>query len=212
MSPRRPAALANGDHRTLRDHLIATAARLVAERGCATLTVRAIAREAGVADGVLYNHFTDKEELLALALHAHVRAAEQALGMPPPRAGEGTVADNLRAYVERALALHGAILPAFDGLTPHSKVLARFAETGGHPAGGLGLRGELREYLEAERTLGRLDPAARVGTAVTMIVGACHEVVLPPAFRGGGEPAGPPPEGFAADLAATVLSGIAARP
>ena len=56
----------------LRDHLIATAARLIDQRGSTGLAVRDIAREAQVADGVLYNYFEDKEDLLAHALLAHV--------------------------------------------------------------------------------------------------------------------------------------------
>jgi AcrR family transcriptional regulator len=71
MAPRKAAVLRH-DERSLREHLIATAERLIATVGTAGLTVRVIAREAGVADGVLYNHFADKEELLANALHAHV--------------------------------------------------------------------------------------------------------------------------------------------
>jgi AcrR family transcriptional regulator len=50
MSPRKPAVLRNGDGPGLREHLIATAARLIGERG-ARLAVRDIAREAQVADG-----------------------------------------------------------------------------------------------------------------------------------------------------------------
>ena len=70
MSPRKPAVLRGG--RDLREYLIMTAARLIDERGSAGLSVRDIAREAQVADGVLYNYFEDKEDLLAHALLAHV--------------------------------------------------------------------------------------------------------------------------------------------
>ena len=45
-----------GDGQNLREHLIATAARLIAQRGTGALTVREIARAAQVADGVLYNY------------------------------------------------------------------------------------------------------------------------------------------------------------
>ena len=73
----------------LRDYLIETAARLIDQRGSAGLAVRDIAREAKVADGVLYNYFEDKEDLLAHALLAHVgkvmASAPQLL--PPP--GDG---------------------------------------------------------------------------------------------------------------------------
>ena len=40
MSPRKPAVLRDGDGQNLRDHLIATAARLIGERGTAGLGVR----------------------------------------------------------------------------------------------------------------------------------------------------------------------------
>lgn len=62
MSPRKPALLRDGGgDQKLREHLIATAARLIAEHGSVGLTVRGIAREAKVADGVLYNHFASKD-------------------------------------------------------------------------------------------------------------------------------------------------------
>ncbi len=53
--------LRDGDGQNLREYLIATAARLIGQRGSAGLAVREIAREAQVADGVLYNYFEDKE-------------------------------------------------------------------------------------------------------------------------------------------------------
>lgn len=58
MSPRRAAVLRDGrGKQSLREHLIATAERLIARRDTAGLTVRDIAREAQVASGVLYNYF-----------------------------------------------------------------------------------------------------------------------------------------------------------
>src|SRR5262249_56708222 len=72
MSPRKPAVLRDDSGQNLRDHLIATAARLIDQRGSTGLAVRDIAREARVADGVLYNYFEDKEDLLAHALLTHV--------------------------------------------------------------------------------------------------------------------------------------------
>jgi AcrR family transcriptional regulator len=209
MSPRRAAVLRDGGDQSLPDHLIAAAERLIARRGTAGLTVRDIAREAGVADGVLYNHFADKEELLAYALYAHVRTVERTLGEPPGPTGSGTVEKNLRRYLARGLALHTAIMPAFAGLLTQRKVLDRFAglaSLANPMAAGRGLRGELAGYLRAERDLGRLAPDANVEAAATMIVGACHEMVLPHLFHGG-PPAEIPP-GFVDDVIATVLTGI----
>src|SRR5215471_16455358 len=99
MSPRQPAVLRDSGDRDLRQYLITTAARLIGERGSAGLSVRDIAREAQVADGVLYNYFEDKDDLLAQALLVHVGTVMNAApGLPP--AGSGTVADNLRLFID----------------------------------------------------------------------------------------------------------------
>ncbi|MEU2613480.1 helix-turn-helix domain-containing protein [Micromonospora sp. NPDC007271] len=207
MAPRRAAALRGGEQ-SLREHLIAAAGRLVAQRGVAGLTVREIARAAGVADGVLYNHFADKEELLAYALHAHVGAVEAEQEGAPPRPGEGTVEANLRAYLRRALALHAAILPAFAGLATQPKLLARLGELPAPLGGGQGLRAELAGYVRAEQRLGRVAASASPEAVATLVVGVCHDLVLGRLL----DPSGPPPEPapeLVDALVATLLHGVA---
>ena len=246
--------LRDGSGQNLREYLIATAARLIDQRGSAGLAVRDIAREAKVADGVLYNYFEDKEDLLAHALLAHVgnvmASAPQLL--PPP--GEGTLAENLRVFIEGGMASLLRVTPAFAGLLSQPKVLSRFhAMVGGdaalsgdaaagdgageHPAGrnagggtgaghgegedaaggedhreGYGLPDLLSAYLRAEQRLGRLDPAADVDAATSLVVGAIHGQILPRVlFAPPGGPITIPP-GLAARLADTVLAGIAPRP
>jgi AcrR family transcriptional regulator len=206
MSPRKAAALRHAGDLNLREHLIATAARLIGEQGVAGLTVRDIARAAQVADGVLYNHFADKEDLLALALRAYVQNVASALD-DPPRPGSGTIEDSLHAYVDYGLALHAAILPVFAQLLARPAALARFgALSEGDRQWGLGPA--LAEYLRAEQDLGRIARDADVSAAATMIVGACHELVLPRLFHQAA--AGPlqVPSGFVEDLVSTVLNGI----
>jgi len=231
MSPRKPAVL-RGDGQNLREYLIATAARLIDERGSAGLSVRDIAREAQVAGGVLYNYFEDKEDLLAHALLAHVGTVmNSAPGLPP--AGTGTVAENLRLFIDTGLATLTRVVPAFAGLISQPNVLKRFhamvggdaafadeaggkagPDHGGPPAGHdgdgqAGLPAILAAYLRAEQRLGRIDEAADLDAAVTLVVGAIHGQVLPRVlFSPPGSPITAPPE-LAERLAATVLSGIA---
>src|SRR5499427_7594092 len=110
MSPRKPAVLRDDSGQNLRDYLIATAARLIDQRGSAGLAVRDIASEAQVADGVLYNYFEDKEDLLTRALLAHVGAVMNGMRpMPPP--GSGTVAGNLREFIDAGLATLARVAP-----------------------------------------------------------------------------------------------------
>jgi AcrR family transcriptional regulator len=135
MSPRKPAALRDDSGQNLRDYLIETAARMIDQRGSAGLAVRDIAREAQVADGVLYNYFEDKEDLLVHALLAHVgnvmASAPRLLAAP----GEGTVAENLRVFIDGGIENLLRVTPAFAGLISQPKVLTRFhAMVGGDAA------------------------------------------------------------------------------
>jgi len=248
MSPRKPAALRDGDGQNLREYLIATAARLIAERGSAGLGVRDIARAARVSDGVLYNYFEDKEDLLAHALLVHVGTVMTSRPRMPP-AGTGTVAENLRLFIDMGLGALVQVVPAFAGLLSQPKVLMRFhAMVGGDAAfageagaadgetatsgragrgagrgdasppagpddgGPAGLPAILAAYLRAEQRLGRIDPAADIDAAVTLVVGAIHGQVLPKVlFSPPGGTITTPPD-LAGRLAETALSGIAPPP
>jgi AcrR family transcriptional regulator len=229
MSPRKPAVLRDGNGQDLREYLITTAARLIGQRGSAGLAVRDIAREAQVADGVLYNYFEDKEDLLAHALLAYVgdvMASSPRLLLPP---GEGTVAENLRTFIDGGMASLARVTPAFAGLVSQPKVLSRFhAMVGGDAAfdsasqdpeteqpgdsePGPGLPDVLTAYLRAEQRLGRVDADADIDAASSLIVGAIHGQILPRVlFNPPGSPITTPP-GLAARLAKTVLDGIAPR-
>jgi AcrR family transcriptional regulator len=280
--------LRDRDGENLREHLIATAARLIDERGSAGLAVRDIAREAQVADGALYNYFEDKEDLLAQALLAHVGTVMSEAPRLLPEAGTGTVAENLAGFIDRGLAVLIRVVPAFAGLLSQPKVLSRFhamvgggaafgtpdaaaaeaagqqpAEPGPSPAepgpagpgpgpspadrgpaepgpseaepgepgpaepgpgeagpgepgpgeaGPTGLPDLLTQYLRAEQRLGRIDPAADVEAASTLIVGAIHGQVLPRVvFAMPGRPISLP-TGLGAQLADAAVRGLAPRP
>jgi AcrR family transcriptional regulator len=204
----RAAALRGSGHGDLRAHLTAAAQRLVARRGTAGVTVREIAAEAGVAVGVLYNHFEDKDEVLALGLHAHCRATEAAVGPPPGAPGSAPLLPLLRLYVQRVVDFHVAVLPAFAGMSAEPGLAARFAALPNPTAGGLGLRGELAGFLRGEQALGRLAGHVDVEVAATMVIGACHELLLP-RMSGDGDAR---PEDFAAKVAGLLLHGAAAPP
>ncbi len=134
MSPRQPAVLRDSGDRDLRRYLITTAARLIGERGSAGLSVRDIAREAQVADGVLYNYFEDKDDLLAQALLMHVGSVMTTIPAMPS-AGTGSVAGNLQQFIDIGMDALTQVMPAFAGLLAQPGVLARFhALVGGDEA------------------------------------------------------------------------------
>lgn len=82
--------------RTLRDkteaarrrHVLEAAARVFAARGFHRSTIREVAREAGVADGTIYNVFANKAALLDGLLEPLAESAS----VPPAPVGEGPAA------------------------------------------------------------------------------------------------------------------------
>ena len=164
---------------TLREHLIAATELLLDERSVGELTTRAIAQHAGVSDGVLYNHFDDKADLLMAAMLRRYGRLVERLEAAKPTAGEGTVVGNVQAYgralsdVEADAMLHGAALLA------HPPLLHRFwIEIHRQPFGIDRLRRPLVDYLTAEQALGRVRADLDVDAAVTVVFGACAMTAL----------------------------------
>ena len=182
MSPRRAAVLSNrtpDQGGTLREHLVAATETLLEHHSMGELTTRAIAHHAGVSDGVLYNHFADKADLLMAAmLRRYGRLVEQ-LDAATPKAGEGTVVANVQSYglalseFESDAMLHGAALLA------HPTLLQRFwTEIHRSPFGIDRLRRPLADYLTAEQRLGRVAAELDIEAAVTVVFGVCAMTAL----------------------------------
>jgi AcrR family transcriptional regulator len=186
-----------------RGQLFDAAERVLLRDGPAALTSRAVTDEAGVAKGVLHRHFADFDEFLAeLALDriAGVNARAAALRAA---AGTGTVAGNL-----------AAVLP--DLFTPPLLALSRlvFARDD--------LRARLRaatgsriplltecvavaaRYLEAERGLGRIAPAADIAVVAPMLVSAVQLLFT--------DTDGPPPEAAVTRTVAAALAAVGPPP
>jgi AcrR family transcriptional regulator len=68
-----------GEGARLRDELIAAAGRLLATDDVDSLSLRGVAREAGVAAPSVYLHFASKEALLRAVVSAHFTALQQAI-------------------------------------------------------------------------------------------------------------------------------------
>jgi AcrR family transcriptional regulator len=164
---------------TLREHLIAATEQLLADRSVGELTTRTIAQHAGVSDGVLYNHFDDKADLLMAAMLRHYGRLVDGLEAAAPMAGARTVVENVQSYgralseVEGDVMLHGAALLA------HPPLLHRFwAEIHRQPFGLDRLRRPLADYLAAEQGLGRVRAELDLDAAVTVVFGACAMTAL----------------------------------
>lgn len=183
MSPKPPHSVRNrvGDAPgAFRDHLIATTDALLADRPALSLTTREIARAAGVSDGVLYNHFADKNDLLIAALLRRYERLQEGFVAAIPLAGTGALPDNLAAIGNATLGLIDDALPMIAGLLAapallHELIAKLYDMAVAMPLGPL----LLSRYIAAEQDLGRIasdvDPSAVAntlfGTAFAMAIG-----------------------------------------
>ena len=136
-------------HATTREHIIQAAYKVLIEQGYDATTIKAIAREAEVAPGLLHYYFANKDELLVEVLKdissrytESMRAAMESL--PADQLGEAGLNDALQrtlrtpeAYRLRyelfALGLRNpALLPAVTGLLQGGREsIGRIVQTAG---------------------------------------------------------------------------------
>ncbi len=140
----------------VRARLLDAAEDLLADRRPAAITSRDIARAAGLSDGVLYNHFADKPDLLLAALVRRFdRLTADYAALPPP--DQPTVEARLAEVVRRAHEVQVAILPMLANLVGDPPLLGRFlAEIHRAPLGGPRFHDPVRRFLVAEQAEGRL--------------------------------------------------------
>lgn len=174
MSPRRAQAVRGeaDPAAALRAHLLDTTAGLLAERPPAALTTRVIARRAGVSDGVLYNYFADKDDLVLQAIVRRFAVLLERYLASLPEPGSAPLESNLLEIARAALELHLESLPIVAGLASDAGLVTRFAhEIHREHVGAAEITAAVARYLAAEQELGRIadaDPES----AADLLVGA----------------------------------------
>ena len=165
-----------GQLRAESEERIAQAAlRVFARRGYAAATVREVAREAGVAQGLLYNYFDGKHALLVGIFRrglADIGAsfAAAAVSAPP--------AERLARLVRAAFAIVRAHLDfwrLFYGVRQQPEVLATLAPDIEAWSGGI--VATLSEHLQA---MGRAEPAVDARLLFAAIDGVAQHYALDP--------------------------------
>lgn len=186
MSPRRARAVAAADaggSRTLREHLIASTRELIAQGGVVNLTARHIASHAGVAAGVLYNHFTDKDDLVLSAMVEQFRQLADAFLARRPTAGEATVEENLLALCRAGVEFFAALHPLVRGLVAQPELQRRFLDAiHAEQTGPQHLQASISTYVTEEQHLGRATRDADAAAAAALLFGACHVDALATVF------------------------------
>jgi AcrR family transcriptional regulator len=157
----------------MQERIVAAAVRVMGERGVTNATTKEIAREAGVSEGSLYNHYENKAALFGAAfglVTSGIRSAMQELFQS---AGQASVEDNLARFAGAAIRFYGQLLPMTGSVLADREVLGWLQRTG--RAGGLSQgHAALVRYLEAEREAGRLAEGAQPAYLAGAVLGACQ--------------------------------------
>ncbi|TDB79069.1 TetR/AcrR family transcriptional regulator [Micromonospora sp. KC721] len=160
-----------------RQQLFAALERLIAGEGPGRLTSRAVTREAGVATGLLYAHFSTFDGfLVGYAVDRAFQISSRATNLSE-RAGSGTVAGNLS---DAALASPLGMLLAVTRLMACRPELATEVEAvlGDGAAGLRAVERATADYLTAEQQLGRVPVDTDVEALALAVVGVLHHVAL----------------------------------
>lgn len=176
MAPRRARVLGEQpDHaEALRRHLITVTQRLLSSHGLGALTTRSIAREAQVADGVLYNHFADKDDLVVSALSEQLADLGERFAQECPRPGAQDLRAGLGALVVRCRRFGAEAFPLVAGLLGRPdlvhELFNRLHATDDAVAPIIWR--DVLGFLAAEQQLGTLSDEVQVEAVAALIVGA----------------------------------------
>jgi len=189
-----------------RERLVEAAVEILVSDGPSGLTTRRVARAAGVAHGLLYTRFKDKDELLLAALSARARALVVEFDAQVPEAGEGTVAQNLLGLARALVTVQEGLTALVVGLAGRRSLLERFVqELHAPPIGGPDrILRTTHAYLEGERELARVDRGADVHVVGVLLFALAQLQALVGALGGKADAARPALEPFTSFLAAAL--------
>lgn len=166
----------------MRDSIVSSALECVRVHGVRGTTTKLVARRAGVSEGSIYNHFTNRSELIVAAFGlATLGMRDHATGLRR-LVGTNSVEDTLVSLMESMIEFFRQVAPVVGPIIGDPELRGWLtsgdvSDADGQPLTPLTGVNELRDYLEREHALGRL-PARRSWTAcATMLIGACMQYV-----------------------------------
>jgi AcrR family transcriptional regulator len=153
-----------------RQNIICATERLLQTRGLARLTMREIAREAKVAEGLIYHHFKDKAELIFEVVETRVRDTKNLMLNLPLELGKSTLLKNLEDVLLSVYHAHYEITPIICSMFADQKLHVRIKEIVKERNVGpqYAIEG-LDVYLAAEQRLGRLSDAVDTNALATCL-------------------------------------------
>lgn len=168
----------------MHDRIVEAALECMREHGVRGTTTKIVARHAGVSEGSIYNHFTNRSELIVEAFGLATKAMRHHASGLEQLVGTKTVEENLVTLMEAVIEFFGQIAPIVGSVLGDPELRSWFTEgkvpdREGQPLTPLTGVVELSKYLEREHQVGRLPGRGSWVACATMLIGAClHYVYL----------------------------------
>jgi len=156
----------------MRSRIVDAAERIIVENGVVAATTKAVAREAGCAEGTLYVHFPDRVAILAAIFDKRWPLASEAFAELGERVGEGSVVANLTRALYRVRDFLAALEPLIAGIKSDPSISRalhdRWCELNLGPQQ---LVQEITTYVAGEKALGRVSPEVDPDTVAETLLG-----------------------------------------
>ena len=180
--------------------------RLIEKDGSTRLTTKQIAQGAHCAEGTLFNHFKNKEDLLlAVVLENAPKFRGQLAGV---HAGQRSVTANLEEIGRAAIAFFEQLIPLAASLLADVGILVRHRkEMAAQDRGPRDVFEAVEAYISEEQKLRRIGIHIRPSSAAALLLGPCFHRAFMRHVMGKGLPSSTDRE-FVAALVATLIAGL----
>lgn len=176
--------------RDVRRDILEAAEALAMSKGFSGVTTKEVARAADCSEGSIYNHFTDRADLLSQVV------ADRMLAVLADLSGEGYEIDadgSLTELITRVAGAYAQLIALSTSLFADPDVLARFnAVLQEHEASPDGIRVAIAQRLSRAQEAGVVRADVDADSVALLITGTCHEAALH-AYLGGHAAGGPSP-------------------
>jgi AcrR family transcriptional regulator len=156
----------------MRARIVDAAERIVVKDGVVAATTKAVAREAGCAEGTLYVHFVDRVSIFVAIFEKRWPVASEAFARLNAHAGEGSVVGNLACALHAVRAFLVALEPLIAGIKSDPAMSRALHDRWcAMDVGPQQLVKEITAYIEQERELGRIEPVVDSETLAETLLG-----------------------------------------
>ncbi len=166
----------------MRQRIVTATLECMREHGVRTTTTKVVARHAGVSEGSIYNHFTNRSELIVEAFVTATQGIRHHAEGLTDVVGANTVEQNLITLMNEVIGFFREVIPIVGSILGDPELRSWFtggkvSDLSGDPLTPLTGVQEVAAYLEAEHRIGRLPDRRSWSVVGAMLIGSCLQYV-----------------------------------